>query len=176
VVECTERCEVGDVCPGAASQEEALGEVHVVPEPGMGLGWVTGLGLGPEEGVEGVVIGGREAVFGAEAVVHGGDDGWEGGGKRGAEVVGDDGGGVEEDESAAVDVDDEGEFLGGRRVREEEAEGGVGGGIERDVDGKRGFGRGGCRGRRNRGNDVVSGERTVRVEFDFKEFKRIHGG
>jgi len=71
------------------------------------------MGLGPEEGVEGVVVGGREAVFGAEAVVHGGDDGRERGGERGAEVVGDDGGGVEEDESAAVDVDDEGDFSGG---------------------------------------------------------------
>ena len=175
MVECTERCEVGDVSPGAASQEEALGEVHVVAEPGMGLGWVTGLCLGPEEGFEGVVVGGREAVFGAESVVHGGDDGWEGGGEGGAEVVEDDGGGVVEDESAAVEVKDEGEFFGGRRVREEEAEGGVGGGIERDVDGKRGFGSGGCRGRRNPRNDVVSGEGTVGVEFIFEQAERIHG-
>jgi len=61
-------------------------------------------------------------------------------------------------------------------VREEEAEGGVGGGVEWDVDGKRGFGSGGCGGRRKRGNDVVSCEGTVGVEFDFEELVSIHGG
>jgi len=142
----------------------------------MGLGGVACLGLGPEDGVEGVVVGGREAVFGAEAVVDGGDDGWKGGGEGGAGVVEDEGGGVVEDESAAVEVEEEGEFLGGGRVREEEAEGGVVGGVEGDVDGKRGFGSGGCWGRRKHRNDVVSGEATVGVEFDFEELVRIHGG
>jgi len=175
-VECTERCEVGDVSPGAASHEEALGEVNVVAEPWMGLIRVTGLGLGPEEGVEGIVVGGREAVFGAEAVVHGGDDGWKGGGEGSAGAVEDEGGGVVEDESAAVEVEEEGEFFGGGRVREKEAEGGVGGGVEGDVDGKRGFGNGGCRGRRNHRKDVGSGEGTAWVEFDFEELERIHGG
>jgi len=70
----------------------------------MGLGRVTGLGLGPEEGIEGVVVGGREAVFGAEAVADGGDDCWKGGGDGGAGVVEDEGGGVVADESAAVEV------------------------------------------------------------------------
>lgn len=51
---------------------------------------------------------------------------------------------AEEDESAAVAVNDEGEFGGGRRVEgAEEAEEGGGRGVERDVFGEGGGGGGG---------------------------------
>lgn len=98
-----------DVAAGAAAHEEAPGEVGVGGEPWICAGeGLEGLVPEPEEGVEGVVVGGREAVLRGEAVLDGEGDGGELGGEVGAGEVEEGGGGAEEDEAAAVEVEDDG--------------------------------------------------------------------
>lgn len=74
-------------------------------------------------------------VVGGEAVVDGGDDGRDGGGKVAAEVVEVLGVWSVMGESAAVEVYEQGKGLGGGRGRAEEAEPQVAGGVDCDVGG-----------------------------------------
>lgn len=127
---------------GTAPHEEAGGEIGVVSQPGLGIiaavGPIEGVIAGPQDGVDGIVVGGREAVLGGEAVVDGDDQGREEGGHAEARFVERPRGCAEEDESTAVEVDDERELGGGgggrrERGRTENADGGGGGAVEAAV-------------------------------------------
>lgn len=160
----------GDVATGAGAHEEATGEVSAIAE-GEVAPAIRRLVAEPEEGVEGIVVGGREAVLGGQAVVDGKYNGREGGSQASAGSVDGSGGGTEEDESAAVEVKDEGE-LGSRRglAGEEEAEGGAAGGIEREVL-TEDCGIGGGQER----DEIGSSEGAVGIEGDPEQLVGIHG-
>lgn len=72
---------MGDVSAGAVTGKKKLGEIRMGSEPGLGLvARIGGRGAGlkklglavkPEEGMEAVIVSGREAVFGSETIVNG---------------------------------------------------------------------------------------------------------
>lgn len=137
-----ERCPVGDVAAGAAAHEEAAGEIGVGAEPGVGGGGVHGLCAEPEEGVIGVMVSGGETLLGGKAIFDGEDKGRERGGEAGAGDVEGGRGGAKEDEATSMEVEDDGEGVGGwgRGSREEETDPSVMDGVETDIFGEGGEG------------------------------------
>ncbi|XBI53252.1 hypothetical protein VPH35_035498 [Triticum aestivum] len=120
---------VDDVAPRAVPAEEAAGEVDRD-------GDVRGEAGGAEvaEHVHAVVVGGRVAVLGREAVVDGDDHGAQLAAEAAAHAVDGRGGRGEQREAAAVEVDEDGEWgrlrCGGVDARPE-----VPGGVDGDVGG-----------------------------------------
>eukprot|EP00268_Persea_americana_P035237 TRINITY_DN34795_c0_g2_i2.p2 TRINITY_DN34795_c0_g2~~TRINITY_DN34795_c0_g2_i2.p2 ORF type:complete len:205 (-),score=47.76 TRINITY_DN34795_c0_g2_i2:183-797(-) len=124
-----------DVSAGAVSCHHHLGEVAMLGQPGVPAG------DDPLEGSPAVVVGGGEEVFWGAAVVDGDDENVGFGGEGVEEgVVGGGEGGLDA-EAAAVEVDEDGEFLGwGRWFGEVDAGGdGCGGGDEEVFGGDAGL-------------------------------------
>ena len=150
---------------------DSAGEVAVALDPRVGLV------VDPEEGVDGVVVGGREGVLGGEAVLDGDDEGGDLGGHANAGGVEEGGGGAEEDETASVVAKDDGEARVVVVAGEVESEGGVVGWVEGDVLGEDwwvSFAGGGGGQSGNRTGEA--GDGSVLVWYDAECFVWIHGG
>uniref|UniRef100_A0A8R7PB45 Uncharacterized protein n=1 Tax=Triticum urartu TaxID=4572 RepID=A0A8R7PB45_TRIUA len=124
---------VDDVAPRAVPAEEAAGEVD---RDGGVRGEAAG-GAEVAEHVHAVVVGGRVAVLGREAVVHGHDDGAQLAAEAAAHAVDGRGGRGEQREAAAVEVDEDGERGPPGRLRRGgvDARPEVPGGVDGDVGG-----------------------------------------
>uniref|UniRef100_A0A8I7B2B8 Uncharacterized protein n=1 Tax=Hordeum vulgare subsp. vulgare TaxID=112509 RepID=A0A8I7B2B8_HORVV len=123
---------VDDVAPRAIPAEEAAGEVDRDGDVRREAGVAE-----VAEHVHAVVVGGRVAVLGREAVVDGDDHGAQLAAEAAAHAVDGRGGSGEQREAAAVEVDEDGErgLPGRRRRRGVDARPEASGGVDGDVGG-----------------------------------------
>lgn len=90
------RCRHVGIC--AAAEKENAGEISIF-HPWLPASDFQSLVLNPENGVQGIIVGGGEAVLRCQAVLHGDDNSWELRSNIVTEVVENNGGGAEEYES-----------------------------------------------------------------------------